>query len=304
MPCVHWQSTFCAFSSGGHRTRLRSTRSLRKAAPPRFSGGCRLVADGRLLAATRILAVRFPRRRTFARATRQRAASRSTCSVLRIDQLDAAREAISMRRACSPRSRPPGAAARRWQTESACSPCRCAAPSRGRCATSALSLVSGVLPQALHAGRNRWLKWPNDLVVVEAGGAKAKLGGIGRDAPAGNRVTIVIGIGINVRESRQFDPARRVASLGRSSIACLAQHCRGAPTSSAALMRSSAGFSPAAEWEAMDAHAGQRIRLRLANGRSISGIGAGRAADGALRLVTRSGEKSVHSGRIVSARLA
>jgi hypothetical protein len=54
----------------------------------------------------------------------------------------------------------------------------------------------------------------------------------------------------------------------------------------------------------MDAHAGQRIRLRLANGRSLSGIGAGLAADGALRLLTRSGEKSVHSGRIVSARLA
>ena len=65
------------------------------------------------------------------------------------------------------------------------------------------------------------------------------------------------------------------------------------------------GFAGArAEWEAMDAHAGQRIRLRLANGRSISGIGAGLAADGALRLITRSGERAVHSGRIVSAGLA
>jgi BirA family biotin operon repressor/biotin-[acetyl-CoA-carboxylase] ligase len=58
------------------------------------------------------------------------------------------------------------------------------------------------------------------------------------------------------------------------------------------------------EWEAMDANAGQRVRVRLANGRSISGIGSGVCADGALRLVTRRGEQAVHSGRIVSARLA
>ena len=65
------------------------------------------------------------------------------------------------------------------------------------------------------------------------------------------------------------------------------------------------GFGPArAEWEAMDAHAGQRLRVQLANGRSISGIGGGLAADGALRLLTRKGEQAVHSGRIVATRLA
>jgi biotin-(acetyl-CoA carboxylase) ligase len=65
------------------------------------------------------------------------------------------------------------------------------------------------------------------------------------------------------------------------------------------------GFGAArAQWEAMDAHAGQRLRVRLADGRSISGIGGGVAADGALRLITRKGEAAVHSGRIVSARLA
>jgi biotin-(acetyl-CoA carboxylase) ligase len=61
------------------------------------------------------------------------------------------------------------------------------------------------------------------------------------------------------------------------------------------------GFGAArAQWEAMDAHAGQRLRVKLADGRSISGIGAGLAADGALRLLTRRGEQAVHSGRIVA----
>jgi biotin-(acetyl-CoA carboxylase) ligase len=57
-----------------------------------------------------------------------------------------------------------------------------------------------------------------------------------------------------------------------------------------------------AEWEAMDAHAGQRLRVRLANGRVVSGVAGGLAEDGALRLVTRSGVRAVRSGRVVSAR--
>ena len=57
-----------------------------------------------------------------------------------------------------------------------------------------------------------------------------------------------------------------------------------------------------AEWEAMDAHAGQRLRVRLADGRVITGVAGGLAEDGALRLVTRNGVRAVRSGRVVSAR--
>ena len=147
--------------------------------------------------------------------------------------------------------------------------------------------------------------WPNDLL---AGGAK--LGGILVETRSeGGAARAVFGFGINCRRRPGLE--RRL----RRPVAALDQFVRpsrnrdiGAIARSllAALARFEAdGFAGArAEWEAMDAHAGQRIRLRLANGRSISGIGAGLAADGALRLVTRSGEKSVHSGRIVSARLA
>jgi BirA family biotin operon repressor/biotin-[acetyl-CoA-carboxylase] ligase len=59
-----------------------------------------------------------------------------------------------------------------------------------------------------------------------------------------------------------------------------------------------------AEWQAMDAHAGQRLRVRLANGRVMTGLAGGLADDGALRLVTRSGVRAVRSGRVVSARAA
>ena len=58
------------------------------------------------------------------------------------------------------------------------------------------------------------------------------------------------------------------------------------------------------EWEALHAHAGQRLRVRFADGSSISGIARGLAADGALRLATRRGERAVRSGRVISARTA
>lgn len=149
------------------------------------------------------------------------------------------------------------------------------------------------------------VKWPNDLL---AGGAK--LGGILVETRSeGGAARAVFGFGINCQhrpglERRLRRPVAALDQFVRPSrnrvIGAVARSLLGA------LERFEAeGFAGArAEWEAMDAHAGQRIRLRLANGRSISGIGAGLAADGALRLVTRRGEKSVHSGRIVSARLA
>ena len=173
---------------------------------------------------------------------------------------------------------------------------------------ASLSLVAAVAAvkalRALGVGAAS-VKWPNDLL---AGGAK--LGGILVETRAAAGATrAVFGFGINCLRRPALE--RRL----RRPVAALEQFARlsrnrviGAIARSLldALERFEAeGFAGArAEWEAMDAHAGQRIRLRLANGRSISGIGAGLAADGALRLLTRGGEKSVHSGRIVSARLA
>jgi biotin-(acetyl-CoA carboxylase) ligase len=59
-----------------------------------------------------------------------------------------------------------------------------------------------------------------------------------------------------------------------------------------------------AEWEAMDAHAGHRLRVRLADGRVMTGVADGLCEDGALRLVTSKGVREVRSGTVVSARPA
>lgn len=172
----------------------------------------------------------------------------------------------------------------------------------------ALPLVAGVAAAGAlrELGVDRAsLKWPNDLMVGDA-----KLGGILVETRAGGRAThAVIGVGINaVRDAARARRLRRaVASLDEfipvsrnRIVACLARAIV------LALARFEAeGFGAArSQWEAMDVHAGKKLRVRLANGRSVSGIGCGLAADGALRLITRRGEQTVHSGRIISARAA
>jgi BirA family biotin operon repressor/biotin-[acetyl-CoA-carboxylase] ligase len=168
----------------------------------------------------------------------------------------------------------------------------------------ALSLVAGVAAatalRQLGVSAAK-LKWPNDLMV---GGAK--LGGILVETRAEGGVTrAVFGVGINcfrapALERRLRRPIAALEQFMRPSRNAVIQSV--ARSLLAALDRFEAeGFGAARqEWEAMDAHAGQRLKVRLANGRSISGIGSGVAADGALRLRTRRGEQAVHSGRIIA----
>jgi len=172
---------------------------------------------------------------------------------------------------------------------------------------AALALVAGVATaRALRAlGAPVELKWPNDLV---AGGGK--LGGILVETRAAGRGTLaVFGIGINLRGAAEL--ARRL----RRPVASLDQFIAPneervianiAPSLMAALDAfEAAGFEAArGEWEAMHAHAGQRLKVRLADGRSVTGIAAGLADDGALQLQTRSGPRSIRSGRVMSARAA
>lgn len=163
-----------------------------------------------------------------------------------------------------------------------------------------LSLVAGVaVARALRTlGAQVSLKWPNDLVMGEA-----KLGGIlveTRDSFA------VIGIGLNNRRVPGLEEklGRRVAFLGMSDRnrvirrvgECLIEALRGFEEKGLAAVRG--------DWIAMDAHAGRRLRVRLADGRMLTGIADGLAEDGALRLATRRGVRAVHSGRVVSSRPA
>ena len=172
-----------------------------------------------------------------------------------------------------------------------------------------LSLVAGVaLPRALRAlgVAQAALKWPNDLLVNGA-----KLGGILVETRSQARAThAVIGIGLNCRHdvSLELRLRRRVAALDQfignidrnEIIARIARSLLDALDE----FETKGLDSARRDWEAMDAHAGQRLRVRLADGRVISGVASGLADDGGLRLLTRDGLRAVRNGHVLSARTA
>jgi len=172
---------------------------------------------------------------------------------------------------------------------------------------TALPLVAGAAAAGAlrELGVKAALKWPNDLMVEGM-----KLGGIlvetRQDAGA---TRAVFGIGINCSGAAGLEArvGRRVASLDQfiaPSRNAVIRHV--ARSLMAALDRFEAqGFDAVRqEWEAMHAHAGQRLRVRLADGRSVSGIADGLGEDGSLRLLTRHGALALQSGRVISARAA
>lgn len=177
--------------------------------------------------------------------------------------------------------------------------CRVARPARE---LAALSLVAGVATaRALRAlGAQVRLKWPNDLML---GGAK--LGGILVETR--NSRHAVIGIGLNCHR----DPAlenkvrRKLAYLNNSVTRNEVIQRVGRALLEALERFENHGLEALrAEWEAMDAHAGQKLRVRLSDGRVLSGMASGLALDGSLQLRTRKGLQAVRSGRVVSARAA
>lgn len=173
-----------------------------------------------------------------------------------------------------------------------------------------LSLAVGVsIARALRAlgAVETQLKWPNDLLV---GGAK--LGGILVETRVQSEsVTAVVGVGINCRASAGLE-----ARLGRR-IAVLEDFVHPLPSRNALAARlvgeiwralqtfDAEGLAPfRAEWEMLHAHAGQRVRIRLADGRVLAGVADGLCEDGGLRLRTRAGLRSVRTGRVLSVRSA
>lgn len=172
---------------------------------------------------------------------------------------------------------------------------------------SGLSLVAGVAAaqalRALGAGETR-LKWPNDLIAGDD-----KLGGIlveTRAMPPGTLA--VIGIGINCRASTEVSGrvTRGIATLDRWLPAPRRSRVIGAIAKRLmeGLARFEAdGLEPTrAQWEALDGLAGKNVRVRLADGRVLAGVASGLAEDGALRLRTARGLRTVHSARVVTAR--
>lgn len=173
-----------------------------------------------------------------------------------------------------------------------------------------LPLVAGVAAARVLRGLGAAelaLKWPNDLVA-----RGAKLGGMlveTRSVAGGTWA--VIGIGINLRATPDLGTRlrRQVLALQQLIDPLPARNALLAAFGCAlldALREFEAGglASLRADWEALHAHAGQRIRVRLANGRVLSGLAAGLAVDGALQLRTRRGLRDIHSARVVAARAA
>lgn len=173
-----------------------------------------------------------------------------------------------------------------------------------------LSIAVGVAVaralRALGAG-SVGLKWPNDLV---AGGAK--LGGLLVETrPDGTGTRVVAGIGINCRAVAGLGARmrRRVTALD-ALLAAPPGRNRLAAGIAREVLESFEAFetkgleSVRAEWDGLHAYAGQRLRLRLADGRRMTGVAEGLAADGGLRLRTRAGLQAVCGARVVAARPA
>lgn len=180
-----------------------------------------------------------------------------------------------------------------------------------RCAPRALAglpLAVGVAAaRALRTlGANQVaLKWPNDL-VAGSGTEEAKLGGVLIETRAqGGDVLAAVGIGINCRRVQGLGTRlrRRVAALDELLPAPIERNRVIAAVAREVLAAleefEQAGLPAFADqWRALHAHEGRRLRVRLADGRQLSGIAAGLAPSGALRLHTRTGMRDVASGRI------
>ncbi|MDH3319241.1 MAG: biotin--[acetyl-CoA-carboxylase] ligase [Betaproteobacteria bacterium] len=205
-----------------------------------------------------------------------------------------------------------GRRSRRWHSEPGCGalfslglPLRRPARDLG-----GLSIVAGVAAvRALRAlgARDVALKWPNDLLA-----RGAKLGGILVETRAqGAGSAAVIGVGVNHRD------AHRLAARLRREVAALEDILQPLPERNAVIGALARGLLAALrafdadgfgafreDWEALHAHAGKRLRVRLADGRRLAGIAAGLADDGALQLRTRYGVRTVRNGSVTRARPA
>lgn len=173
-----------------------------------------------------------------------------------------------------------------------------------------LSLATGVgIASALRAlgAAGLGLKWPNDLLC-----GHGKLGGVLIETrSAAGRVAAVLGVGINCRRQQGLD-----ARLGRR-IAALEELLEPLPARNviavrlvSELLRTLRGFDAAGfaafrgAWETLHIQQGERMRVRVADGRIVAGIAEGIAADGALLLRNRRGLRAVASGTVLRAQTA
>lgn len=171
-----------------------------------------------------------------------------------------------------------------------------------------LSLVAGIATaEAMRAigAVAVGVKWPNDLVVDDAGTLR-KLGGILIEGGVQDgAVRAVIGIGLNVRM-----PAEAASAIDQPWTDLQAQIACGAPARdvvAAALLAALAealarfdaeGLAPfLPRFAALDALRDAQVDAQVAD-RTVTGVAAGIADDGALRLRTDAGLLPLHAGEV------
>lgn len=148
------------------------------------------------------------------------------------------------------------------------------------------------------------LKWPNDLVVVDAGGTR-KLGGILVEGIAGDDARAVVGIGINVSMRREELPVEGATSLlleGGSAdrAALLASLLASLARWAGAWRDGDPGL--AAAYAGRCATLGARVRAALPDGSVLEGTGEGIGDDGSLRIGLADGSsRNVAAGDVVHA---
>ncbi len=158
---------------------------------------------------------------------------------------------------------------------------------------SGLSLAVGLsLAESLHPDIG--LKWPNDLWWQDR-----KLGGILIEAAtAGQQSQVVIGIGINIRprpaEGLSTPPAA-LTELWPQATAGDALLRLSAPLVRTLLDFEQCGFAPLqARFEARDVLRGRDVHTSD----GLQGQALGLGPSGALRLLTASGEREIHSSEV------
>jgi len=169
-----------------------------------------------------------------------------------------------------------------------------------------LAVVQAFEPVPAASSARLGLKWPNDVMLREAGGIGRKLGGILIESVAvGEHKVAVVGIGLNVQPQRLADPDIPLATLSELLPEATAQSALGQllPALVAALVAfDREGFAPnVAAYAARDVLQG--LPLRTTDVLAPEGVGDGVDADGALRLQADGQTRRVISGE-VSVRLA
>ena len=151
------------------------------------------------------------------------------------------------------------------------------------------------------------LKWPNDVLAAGADGAPAKLAGILAEASwTGGRAAVVLGIGLNVRQTT-FPDGLAATSLqiasGRDTerLAPLDPLLAGLAARLADAERQPDALLAAVEARLVGVGETRAVRFPGTDRPPLVGMLAGLAADGALRLVTDAGERTVHAGEVTVA---